>query len=460
MKRIFFFLILLTPYFCYPQVWKSFGADSLYVPGNPNSHVSEFKVINNKLYVGGAFTKSGILNYSGIAVWDSLQWDSLQSGVYGGGDVFSICSFQNKKYIGGSFFRAGNLTEFNSHYFACWNDTVWQSVGSIGSPNGPVEALSYKDMLYIGGGFGYIGSTYFECIAAWDGVQWHNVNNFDGTISAFEIYNNELYAGGFFTSVSGTPAYFIARYDGAQWHDVGGGLDGYVKFLKVDTVENVLYVGGAFFNTGDSTNVRFIAKWDGSHWHDVGGGFNRDVEAIDIYRGQLYAGGYFDTAGTQHIPYLAKFNGNNWEQVGSGVDNAVFAIAEYKDDLYVGGQFKHAGGLVSPCIAKWYIHPDSVFIDNGELKMENVPELKVYPNPTNGNIIVEFILPQRAKAFLKIYNSKGELFRKFVISENENLSAGQAGKKDIEASKWAKGVYYCVLEQKGKRLAWKKIVIE
>ncbi|MBI5218344.1 MAG: hypothetical protein HY958_05385, partial [Bacteroidia bacterium] len=73
---------------------------------------------------------------------------------------------------------------------------------------------------------------------------------------------------------------------------------------------------------------------------------------------------------------------------------------------------------------------------------------------------VEYILPQPEKTFLKIYNSKGELFRKFVISENENLSAGQEGKKDIEASKWAKGVYYCVLEQKGKRLAWKKIVIE
>ncbi|MBI5218532.1 MAG: T9SS type A sorting domain-containing protein [Bacteroidia bacterium] len=119
----------------------------------------------------------------------------------------------------------------------------------------------------------------------------------------------------------------------------------------------------------------------------------------------------------------------------------------------MGGYFTTAGGDSAYGLAKWYIHPDSVNIDNGELKMENEIELKVYPNPANGNITVEFILPQPEKAFLKIYNSKGELFRKFVISENEN-------KKDIDASKWAKGVYYCVLEQQGKRLAWKKIVIE
>ena len=226
-----------------------------------------------------------------------------------------------------------------------------------------------------------------------------------------------------------------------------------MKSLKVDTVENVLYVGGAFFNTGDNTHVRFIAKWDGSHWYDVGGGFNQDVETIEIYRGQLYAGGYFDTAGTQRIPYLAKFNGNNWEQVGSGIGNAVFAMAEYKDELYVGGQFKHAGGLASSCIAKWYIHPDSVNVTTELQASTKEQQIKIYPNPTNGNITIEFTLPEKQKALLKIYNSKGELFRKFIVAENEN-------QKNIDTSKWAKGVYYCVVEQKGKRFSQVKFIVE
>ncbi|MBI5217844.1 MAG: T9SS type A sorting domain-containing protein [Bacteroidia bacterium] len=466
MKRIFFFLILLSPYFCYSQVWKSFGVDSLYIPGNPESFVSTFKVINNNLFVSGRFGKSSTQDIKCIAIWDSINWHPLAEGLQGWG--ISIQLFQNKIYTGGNFIYAGNNVN-NTTYLACWNDTVWQPVGSIGSPNSWVEAISFKNMLYIGGGFGGFGytgpnATSFNCIAAWDGAQWHHVNNFDNGISAFTIYNNELYAGGYFSVISGAPNYCvgIARDDGAQWHDVGGGLGGYVKTLLADTINNVLYAGGVFsvagYLSGDSLSpnpvpVRNIAKWDGAQWSDVGGGFNYDVYTLCLYRGELYAGGWFDTAGTQRIPHLAKYNGSNWESVGSGVDGIVQSLIVYKDELYVGGGFKHAGGLASSCIAKWYIHPDSVFIGNGELKMENVPELKVYPNPTNGNITVEFILPQPEKAVLKIYNSKGELFRKFIILDRES-------KKDIDTSKWAKGVYYCVLEQRNKRLLQVKFIVE
>lgn len=100
--------------------------------------------------------------------------------------------------------------------------------------------------------------------------------------------------------------------------------------------ENTLYVGGRFNAAGDPKNkTNNIAKWDGTNWSTLAGGLNRDVMALVMYHGDLYAGGFFDYG-------IASWNGANWSVLGGGLINGgARALAVDGNNLYVGGAFTH-----------------------------------------------------------------------------------------------------------------------
>ncbi|OFY38583.1 MAG: hypothetical protein A2X01_17825 [Bacteroidetes bacterium GWF2_35_48] len=445
-------------FFCKAQEWHS-----VYPYLNSNGGpVTIFclHTYNNELFVGGGFIKAGSIPTKCIAKWDSVNWYALGTGVtFGGGGVKSIAVYNSLVYIGGEFSGInGNLTP---NYFASWNGSELDSVSTNGEVNGQVYSLKvFNNKLFIGGRFPSVGGIICGNIAQWDGSTIADVGGgVSGGImyvKAMAVYNNELYVGGNFYSAGGLPAYYIARWDGVQWRDVGGGVNAQIYTMIVDTIENALYIGGSFFNVGGGTiNARAIAKWNGNTWSNIGTGFNFEVFALGMYRGKLFAGGYYTTSGDslQHFNHIAVWDGIKWDSLSNGVNGNVFAFEVYKDELYIGGDFTLAGGDSAYGLAKWYIHPDSVNVTTELQASTKEQQLKIYPNPTNGNITVEFTLPEKQKALLKIYNSKGELFRKFIVAENEN-------QKNIDTSKWAKGVYYCVLEQKDKRFSQVKFIVE
>src|SRR3989339_1099840 len=442
-------------FFCKAQEWHS-----VYPYLNSNGGpVTIFclHTYNNELFVGGGFIKAGSIPTKCIAKWDSVNWYALGTGVtFGGGGVKSIAVYNSLVYIGGEFSGInGNLTP---NYFASWNGSELDSVSTNGEVNGQVYSLKvFNNKLFIGGRFPSVGGIICGNIAQWDGSTIADVGGgVSGGImyvKAMAVYNNELYVGGNFYSAGGLPAYYIARWDGSQWHDVGGGFNDRVNTLFVDSIENVLYAGGGFTLANNSISANRIAKWDGASWSSLENNFGSEINAITTYRGQLYVGGYHYNDSIAPFSGIAKWDGVNWNSLGSGVNWDVYALSEYKEELYVGGSFTIAGGDSAYGLAKWYIHPDSVNVTTELQATTNEQQLKIYPNPTNGNITIEFTLPEKQKALLKIYNSKGELFRKFIVAENEN-------QKNIDTSKWAKGVYYCVVEQKGKRFSQVKFIVE
>ena len=65
-----------------------------------NSAVESLAIHNGSLYAGGYFASSGGATTLGIAKWDGVAWQPLESGLVGQ-DVRALVSFDNKLYAGG-----------------------------------------------------------------------------------------------------------------------------------------------------------------------------------------------------------------------------------------------------------------------------------------------------------------------------------------------------------------------
>jgi hypothetical protein len=263
-------------------------------------------------------------------------------------------------YAGGSFTTAGGVT---ANYIARWDGAQWHPLGSGlgGTSLLTVLALAVgpDGSLYAGGSFTTAGGVAANCIARWDGVQWHSLGSgVTGTsipsISTLALGpDGSLYAAGNFTTAGGVVANSIARWDGTQWHPLGSGMNSPVSELVVGP-DGSLYAGGGFTTAG-GVAANGVARWDGVQWHSLGSGIDGGVIALAFGPdGSLYAGGGFTTAGGVAANYIARWDGVQWHSLGSGMNYIVSALASGPDgSLYVGGGFTTAGGKPSSYIAQW-----------------------------------------------------------------------------------------------------------
>lgn len=101
-------------------------------------------------------------------------------------------------------------------------------------------------------------------------------------------------------------------------------------------------------------------------------------------------------------------------------------------------------------------------VDDG-LALEDLPDQfqlgRVYPNPFNPEINIEFALPSRAHVDLKIYNINGQLVRQLL---SEELPAGvhvaQWDSRSDSGNKVATGIYLCRFKANG-FVGMKKMVL-
>ncbi|MDD3887382.1 MAG: chitobiase/beta-hexosaminidase C-terminal domain-containing protein [Patescibacteria group bacterium] len=136
--------------------------------------------------------------------------------------------------------------------------------------------------------------------------------------------------------------------DGTQWSY--GGINALVVY------KNELYAGGDFA-TVDGITVNHIAKWNGTNWSLVGTSgteIGSTIYGLAVYNDELYVGGDFITMDGITVNYIAKWNGTNWSKVGiSGMNSIVTTLGAYNNELYAGGLFTAADGISINRIAKW-----------------------------------------------------------------------------------------------------------
>ena len=234
------------------------------------------------MYNGKLCTISG--NYA--CRWNGTSWDTL--GVSFNNLLTDMVIYNNELYVVGYF---GN-------YIAKWDGTKWLFIYTTTALTKIRTAIVYKNELYVGGTWD--GDSGKISIMRWDGIYWKSLGNGiilpilcslegvnDAGVHSLVIYQNELYASGCFYKAAGdsSPDDCIARWDGNQWHAVGGGLNVYATYMAV--FNNELYASGAFTTAG-GIPAKQIAKWDGSKWCSI------DTNAIGgklaVYNNELLLG--------------------------------------------------------------------------------------------------------------------------------------------------------------------------
>ena len=154
-----------------------------------------------------------------------------------------------------------------------------------------------------------------------------------------------------------------------SWEPVGTGIDLYDS--SSDSPIHVLYpyhgklyIGGTFTHSGKK-KINSLACWDDKKIDTVDGVISPDVLALVEYKGNLCIGGDFrkkmihNTVASNII--LWRDSLNIWTRLGAGVERCnicdgqkeVYALSIYKGELYAGGAFKKAGDYADNCIAKW-----------------------------------------------------------------------------------------------------------
>jgi len=293
--------------------WLPLGNGMLTAPQCP-TYVSDIIEFNGELYISGP---GGTNERHGIVKWNGSTFDTLGIGIKE--TVEKMHVFDNKLYVFGSFSEAGSLP---CSGVAMWDGINWSTLDAEIQVNFPPVQVTngtfYNNELYVCGNFVGIGGL--NKMAKWDGQNWQPVGNgFVGglaSVADLEVYNGELYASGSFTYDDGTnPDNYIARWDGVQWHNVGGGTMGFGgsngQTGEMVIFNNKLYVSGVFSYAG-GIDARYIATWDGQEWCGLGSTFDNVIRQVKVHNNELYISGGFKTIDGDSIVKIAKWTGGDY----------------------------------------------------------------------------------------------------------------------------------------------------
>lgn len=229
--------------------------------------------------------------------------------------------------INGVLFGVGNLGENRISRFE--DDGSWASVLKYDQ----VTTLqNYKDDRIVG----FYQSPYLR---AYENGGYNKLlgKSPNGRVAELVEYNGKLIAGGVFKEAGGVDVNNVSSWDGTSWKPLGKGLNGRVRDLVV--YNDKLIATGDFEESGNGNKkCRFIAEWDGSEWKDMQGGLSGGIRGgyeLTVYKNQLFVGGHFDGSNSISSSNIIKWDGNNWITLGNGVPDHVEALCIYKNQLYV-----------------------------------------------------------------------------------------------------------------------------
>lgn len=253
----------------------------------------------------------------------------------------------------------------------------WDDRFGIPGIFGLVHAVAADEQgnVYIGGQFSHVndGSGYIPArnIVRWDGQDFHPLGGgIQGRVYALEVDSEgNLYAGGFFSRAWQNEkvhinAHNMAKWDGTWWEPMGhpdhnkNGPDQSVNDILI--MDNTVFVAGTFTNVrrpdGSTLEVNHIAGWHNGDWFSLQNGTDRNVHALAGYDGILYAAGNFERAGGAAASSIASWDGSSWSPlaVDAGPQAVVRAMAFCDEgDLYVGGSFMMIGNIMTFNVARF-----------------------------------------------------------------------------------------------------------
>jgi hypothetical protein len=290
-------------------------------------------VHENKLVISGNFDHAGDLPVSNICSWDAstMLWEDL-----GGGSSETIPSLAS---VGGRLFAGAGTMTFGDQTIenlAQWDGVRWAPVGS-GASNTVLEVAQYGGNLAVVGFFKSAGGLQAEHLAIWDGQEFSSMlipggQGLDDRLHALVHSGGSLVAVGRFPFAGTQRVNHVAAWDGTQWSDLAGGSNAQIHCALADGAD--LIVGGEFSQIG-GIEANYVARWDGTSWHAYGVGPPEAVTAMTVHDGELYVGGEVGFDG-----YLRRWNGSSWQTIDLGPFNRrVEALASYGGELIASSEF-------------------------------------------------------------------------------------------------------------------------
>ncbi|MEG3977734.1 DUF4347 domain-containing protein, partial [Microcoleus sp. herbarium8] len=366
------------------------GSGRLNVQNIATAPTNGTAIINDWIYVGGAFTSIGGVARNRIA---RLNSDGTVDATFNpnANDIvlrIAIDSSGNP-IVGGAFDNIGGSTR---NYIAKLNPTTGVADATF-NPNASntVSAIAVDSSgnPYVGGLFTTIGGSTRNNIAKLNPTTGVADATFDPNANgivlqiALDSSGNPIVGGTFF-SIGGSPRNRIAKLNpttGVADATFNPNADDFVTAIALDSSGNP-YVGGNFTNIGGSPRNR-IAKLNlttGVADATFNPNANAQVKAIALDSSDNpYVGGDFNTIGGSTRNRIAKLNPT------TGVADATFdpnasgdvrAIAvDSSGNPYVGGDFNTIGGSTRNNIAK--LNPttgvaDATFSPNANAQVNEI----------------------------------------------------------------------------------------
>ena len=331
-----------------------------------NQLINDLEVFENKLFIGGGFTK----NDDNTCYW-SAYYDGntvkRHTELIGGGGLRGLAVFNNDLY------GVGALKHGGASGVSKWTGNTWTNGGGTTYSH----SVIYTDEtdLYVCSDDGKIrkktGNSNFETFYDLGEEEITNIIR----------YKNQLIFTGSFTEIGGITAQNIATYDGQNWSSLGSGIEGKVRAIEV--YKDELYVAGEVDVAG-GLEVNMIAKWNGSVWSDVGGGatnntwWSNGIRDLNVYDNQLIVVGDFDKVGGVEANDVAAWNGSQW--TGMSLEHPssfVNCIEVYNNELYVGTfDFDNS-----------YIYKFLGVISS--IEEVGLNKMNIYPNPTSEKAFID-----------------------------------------------------------------------
>jgi hypothetical protein len=204
--------------------------------------------------------------------------------------------------------------------------------------------------------------------------------------------------------------------------------------------DGALIAGGNFTKGGGVNGVKYVARWNGFGWSAVGD-IGIEVSALTDCNGTLLAGADWDAQ---------WWDGSGWTVLGGGMDLDVNALSVYKGNLFVTGGFSTAGTTPSLRVARWGSHQIGIS-DPRRLPIM----LNAFPNPFRASTTLVFELDRPGPLSLAVFDVQG---RRLATLAGGSRPAGRYefdwdGRND-KGRRLPAGTYYLHLrtsEQSGTR---------
>ncbi len=280
-----------------------------YYPAGVSGNVMTMLSRPGAVYVGGAFSAITDVPTSNVARLDMSGGVITQVVPLGAGldnQVKALCEHDGYIIAGGYFGNSGTTT---LNRVARWDGLAWQPLGN-GLPGVGVQAVaSYQDQVYA-------GSYRF------DGTDWENLFQTDGSITAMLVHDGLLYVGGSFTEAQGQAVANVFAWNGAQILALGAGFPKPVYAMTAGPA-GVVFSGSEDFGWGQ------VSRWDGEAWTaELENTIVKDIAYLGddlIVSANLYLGG------NMFAQALRSNAGGTWHTIG---------------DFYAGPMVEHEGRLL------------------------------------------------------------------------------------------------------------------